>query len=119
MLDPSWESYATALANCSSTDSLLSTFTDLANHLRVDLSMRASIVYARDTRPSGPGLVAALCKALHGFADVQAVDLGVTTTPVLHYVVKARNDKSGKYGEPSVEGYLRKLAEPFKQLVVS
>jgi phosphoacetylglucosamine mutase len=119
MLDQTWESHATTLANCPSTSSLLSTFQTLATHLRVDLSAPASIVYARDTRPSGPGLVEALEAGLKAFgSEVKVIDLGVTTTPVLHYVVKATNDRTGEYGRPDVEGYMEKMAASFKTLVV-
>lgn len=120
MLDQSWETHATALSNCPSTSSLISTFTTLASHLRVDLSAPASIVYARDTRPSGEELVAALERGLEAFgSSVKAVNVGVTTTPILHYVVKATNDKKGEYGKPTAEGYYKKMAEAFKVLVVS
>ena len=119
MLDQSWEAHATALANCPSTSSLLSTFVALATHLRVDLAAPASLVYARDTRPSGPELVAALEAGLSAFKnDVKVVDLDVTTTPVLHYVIKATNDKSRKFGVPTVQGYMEKMAKAFKTLVV-
>lgn len=118
MLDQSWESHATALANCPTTDSLLSTFTTLASHLRVDLSAPASIVYACDTRPSSKELVTALETGLHAFEDVKTLDLGVTTTPVLHYVVKAKNDRSGEYGDPTIDGYLKKLANAFRTVIV-
>jgi phosphoacetylglucosamine mutase len=120
MLDQSWEQHATALANCPSTSSLISTFTTLATHLRVDLSTPASIVYARDTRPSGPDLYAALEAGLQAFGEsVKTVDVGITTTPVLHYVVKATNDKSGEYGVPTIDGYMQKTAKAFKTLIVS
>ena len=120
MLDQSWEAHATALSNCPTTASLMSTFKTLATHLRVDLSAPASIVYARDTRPSGEELVTALEKGLAVFgSSTKTVDLGITTTPILHYVVKAKNDKKGEYGKPTSEGYFQKMAAAFKTLVVS
>ena len=120
MLDQSWEAHATALANCPSTASLISTLTTLAAHLHIDLNKPATIVYARDTRPTGPTLIAAVKAALAVFeGSVKSVDLGVTTTPVLHYVVKATNDKSGIYGEPTEEGYMEKMSTAFKTLIVS
>ena len=119
MLEQSWEAHATALANCPSTPSLISTFTTLASHLRVDLSAPASIVYARDSRPSGPELIAALETGLKVFEEnVKVLDIGVTTTPILHYVVKATNDRKGEYGKPTIEGYYQKMAAAFKTLVV-
>ncbi|WVQ96205.1 hypothetical protein IAU59_003308 [Kwoniella sp. CBS 9459] len=118
MLDPTWEHHATTLANCPTTESLLSTFTTLVTHLRVDLHQPANIVYARDTRPSGPDLIKALEAGLNAFGEgVKVNNLGVTTTPILHYVVKATNDKTGEYGQPTVEGYNQKMAKAFKTLV--
>jgi phosphoacetylglucosamine mutase len=119
MLDTTWESHATALSNCPNTSSLISTFTTLATHLRVDLSAPASIAYARDTRPSGPELVAALERGFSVFPGIKLVDVGVTTTPVLHHVVKATNDRTGRTGKPSSEGYYSKLAHAFTALIVS
>ncbi|TYJ54716.1 hypothetical protein B9479_004656 [Cryptococcus floricola] len=118
MLDPTWEPHATALANCPTTESLISTFTTLIAHLRVDVRQPASIAYARDTRPSGPELVAALEEGLKAFGEgVKLLDVGITTTPVLHYVVKALNVKDGSYGKPTVEGYHEKMSTAFKTLI--
>ncbi|KAK4685783.1 phosphoacetylglucosamine mutase, partial [Tremellales sp. Uapishka_1] len=117
MLDPNWEHHATTLSNCPSTSSLISTFTTLLTHLHIDLHAPASVVFARDTRPSGKELVAAMTKGLQCFPDAKIVDLGVTTTPILHYVVKATNDKTGEYGVPTIEGYMDKTAKSFKTLV--
>lgn len=119
MLEQSWEAHATALSNCQNTDSLVSTFTTLAHHLRVDLNGQASIVFARDTRPSGDELVKALRKGLEAFGtSVKIQDVGITTTPALHHVVRATNDKSGYTGTPTVEGYVEKLAKAFKVAIV-
>ncbi|WVR08283.1 hypothetical protein IAU60_005330 [Kwoniella sp. DSM 27419] len=118
MLEASWEHHATALANCPTTESLVSTFTTLAAHLRVDLSQPANIAYAWDTRPSGPDLVKALERGLAAFGEsVKLNNVGVTTTPILHYVVKATNDKTGEYGTPTKEGYNDKMAKAFKTLI--
>jgi phosphoacetylglucosamine mutase len=45
----------------------------------------------------------------------------VTTTPILHYLVRAINTKGTKdaYGDDSEHGYFTKLSEAFKKLVVS
>ncbi|WVN86981.1 uncharacterized protein L203_102156 [Cryptococcus depauperatus CBS 7841] len=118
MLDPTWETHATALANCPTTESLISTFTTLVAHLRVDLRQPASIFYARDTRPSGPELIEALEAGLKAFGEgVNYQNVGVTTTPILHYVVKATNVQDGSYGEPTIDGYLEKMSSAFKTLI--
>lgn len=119
MLDPHWEQHATLLANCASTEVLISTLFDLVHHLRVDLDAPASIVYARDTRPSGSDLVAAFETGLSVFEGLKKVDLDVQTTPVLHYVVRATNARDGEHGTPTVEGYYERMTGAFKTLIVS
>ncbi len=45
----------------------------------------------------------------------------VTTTPILHYLVRAINTKGTEdaYGVDSEEGYFTKLSTAFKKLIVS
>lgn len=118
MLEQSWETHATALANCETTQDLISAYEAIAAQMRIDISSPASVVYAYDTRPSGPGLIKALEASLSAFGDrVKIVNLGITTTPVLHYVVKATNDRSATYGKPTIEGYYEKLAAALKTLI--
>ncbi|EPT03847.1 hypothetical protein FOMPIDRAFT_1141107 [Fomitopsis schrenkii] len=118
MLETSWEAHATTLANAQSTGDFIAAVDAFATTMKIDLSKPAKVVYARDTRPSGPALVAAL---EDGFAAIgaEARNGGVTTTPVLHYLVRAINTKGTKeeYGEDSEEGYLKKLSAAFKKLV--
>ena len=98
----------------------MSTFATLITHLHVKLATPASIVFARDTRPSGPELVKALVTGFEPFGtNTTVLDVGVTTTPILHYVVKATNDETGTYGTPTPDGYFEKMAAAFKTLIVS
>lgn len=120
MLEQSWEAHATTLANCNSSEELVKAYETLATQLKINVQAPASIVYARDTRPSGPELIKAFQTGLGAYGDlVKSTNLGVTTTPICHYVVKAVNDKSGTYGKPTIEGYNEKLATAFKTLIVS
>ncbi|KAH9898322.1 phosphoacetylglucosamine mutase [Cubamyces lactineus] len=118
MLEAAWETHATNLANAPTTDAFIDALDAFVKTLNIDLSKPARVVYARDTRPSGPALIAAL---ENGFKAIgaEARNAGVTTTPVLHYLVKAINTKGTKdaYGEDSEEGYLQKLSTAFKKLV--
>ncbi|KAI1797953.1 phosphoacetylglucosamine mutase [Ganoderma leucocontextum] len=118
MLEASWETHATNFANAPTTDALIETVETLVKNLRIDLSKPAKVVYARDTRPSGPALVASLEDGFKALG-VEARNAGVTTTPVLHYLVRAINTKGTKesYGEDSEDGYLAKLSSSFKKLV--
>jgi len=48
------------------------------------------VVQGRDTRPSSPALAAAAVQGIEALG-VKVVDLGVLTTPQLHFLVRACN----------------------------
>ncbi|KAI0375077.1 phosphoacetylglucosamine mutase [Pilatotrama ljubarskyi] len=118
MLEAAWEAHATNLANAPTTDAYIDALDAFVKTLKIDLAKPARVVYARDTRPSGPALIAALEDGLKAIG-AEARNAGVTTTPVLHYLVKAINTKGTKdeYGDDSEEGYLQKQSTAFKKLV--
>ncbi|KAI0695168.1 phosphoacetylglucosamine mutase [Cytidiella melzeri] len=118
MLEASWEAHATVLANVTTTDQLISALEQLVSSLRIDLSKPANVVYARDTRPSGVALVSSLEDGFRAL-NVEARNAGITTTPILHYLVRAINTKgtAESYGEDTEEGYMAKLSNAFKKLV--
>lgn len=119
MLEASWEAHATSIANVQSSEEFVDAIAALVQSAKIDLAKPARVVYARDTRPSGASLVAALEDGLKAIG-AEARSAGVTTTPVLHYLVRAINTRGTKddYGVDSKEGYLTKLTEAFKKLVV-
>ncbi|KAH9165824.1 phosphoacetylglucosamine mutase [Lactarius sanguifluus] len=118
MLEASWEIHASVLANASTTSDLIEAIETLVRIAKIDLSKPARVVYGRDTRPSGPPLVASL---RDGLAAIKAEprDAGIVTTPILHYFVRAINTKGTKdaYGDDSEDGYFDKLSGAFKKLV--
>ncbi|KAG1899276.1 phosphoacetylglucosamine mutase [Suillus fuscotomentosus] len=118
MLESSWEAHATALANAPSSVAFVAVVDELVRATKIDLSIPARVVYARDTRPTGPQLVAALKDGLEAI-KAEYRDAGVTTTPVLHYLVRTINTKGTKdsYGEDTEEGYLTKISDAFKKLL--
>ncbi|KAJ7492664.1 phosphoacetylglucosamine mutase [Mycena latifolia] len=118
MLDTSWEIHATALSNAQTTDDFISELEKLVQTLKIDLSKPARVVYARDTRPSGASLVSSLEDGIKAIG-AQGRNAGVTTTPILHYLVRAINTKGTKdsYGDDSEEGYFLKLSTAYKKLV--
>lgn len=124
MLDPTWEAHATTVANAETASDLLKALSQLVDVLKIDMTKPSSVICGRDTRPSGQELNDALhtgVKAM-GQDSVELVDLGIVTTPCVHYAVKARNLKGKEreaYGEPTQEGYLNKIANAFNQLMVS
>lgn len=119
MLESSWEGYATTLSNASTTEEFIDALQTFVKSVKIDLSKPARVVYARDTRPSGGALVSALEDGLNAIG-AEGRNAGVTTTPILHYLVKAINTKGTKneYGEDTEEGYLVKMTDAFKKLIV-
>ncbi|KAF8445893.1 phosphoacetylglucosamine mutase [Boletus edulis BED1] len=117
MLDTSWESHATDFANAPSLDAFIAILEDFIRSKQISLGTPAKVVYARDTRASGPKLVAALRK---GFAAMGAVatDAEVTTTPILHYLVDTINTTTQEWNVNNlIEGYYLKLSNAFKRLL--
>jgi phosphoacetylglucosamine mutase len=74
------------------------------------------VIFARDTRTSGPTLVASLQDALTA-TDTEFTDFKILTTPQLHYLVRCINTKGTQYeyGEVSEKGYYQKLATAFQR----
>jgi phosphoacetylglucosamine mutase len=120
MLEASWEGHATTLSNASSTEEFLRAVETFVQTAQIDLSLPALVVYARDTRPSGADLVLALEDGLKAIG-AKGRDAGITTTPILHYLVRSINTAGTKeaYGVDSEDGYFTKLGNAFQNLVVS
>jgi len=115
MLEQSWEGVATQLANCADVDlpqqlnSIIKQF-----NITADPS-NAQILVGRDTRSSSPRLSAAVVAGVTA-AGGSYTDLGVVTTPQLHYMVVANNTDGG-YGVPSLAGYYDKLTAAFNKFL--
>ena len=120
MLEAAWEGYATALANAGTTEEFIEGCDHLVSSLKIDLTKPSHVLYARDTRPSGPALIKALQDGLTS-VGAEGRDEGVQTTPMVHYLVRCINTKGTpeEYGVDTEEGYYNKLADAFKKLMVS
>lgn len=118
MLEAAWENHATVFANAPTTDDFVESVISLITNARIDLKKPSRVVYARDTRPTGPTLVAAFEDGLRAMS-AEGRNEGVKTTPVLHYLVRCINTKGTdeEYGIDSEEGYMNKLSTAFKKLV--
>ncbi|KAI9318760.1 hypothetical protein BX666DRAFT_2026183 [Dichotomocladium elegans] len=118
MLEQSWESYATALANANDGESLAEAVEQIVTAHDINLEAPAHVIYAHDTRPSCPELVKALEAGL-GASGAKYTSYGLKTTPMLHYLVRCINtaNTNDAYGEPTEEGYYKKLADAFKMAV--
>ncbi|KAI8968495.1 hypothetical protein BDF20DRAFT_896702 [Mycotypha africana] len=118
MLEQSWEAYATKLANAKDGETLVQAVEDVIAQNKIDVQIPAKVIYAYDTRPSCPHLVECL---EHGLKDAGAgsTNFGLKTTPMLHYLVRCINTAgtNDAYGEPTEEGYYKKLAAAFSTAV--
>jgi len=113
MLEFSWESLATGLANAADTD-LPAQLDSIMAKCGIT-ETQGNIIVGRDTRKSSPSLATAVLDGIAA-AGGSANDIGIVTTPQLHYMVVATNTKGG-YGNPSLEGYYAKLTGAFKKFI--
>jgi len=129
MLEASWETYATMFANAEDEYALLEAIRKVVSHTKLDLNTKAVVIQARDTRytsvitcshdrPSGVKLSQALTDGLNAF-EADHVDYDLKTTPQLHYLVRCLNTQGTNepYGVPTEEGYYKKMATAFNQLM--
>ncbi|KAK7068681.1 Phosphoglucomutase-3 [Halocaridina rubra] len=113
MLAPAWEVHATTLVNASD-DEIPRALEKIGGEARIDLNHSPLVFVGRDTRPSSSQLCDAVISGVRVVGgDVK--DLGVITTPIIHYVITCHND-GGTYGVPSEEGYYQKICEAFVKL---
>jgi phosphoacetylglucosamine mutase len=117
MLEASWEAYATTIANAPSDQDAFNVYEKLSLDLKIQGSTQSNVIFARDTRASGPSLVTALVDALEA-TDSVFTDYKYLTTPQLHYLVRCINTKGTPqaYGDVSEVGYYEKLAKAFSAL---
>lgn len=90
----------------------------LVDEIRQIHERPSKVVFARDTRASGPYLVKAL-KAALDVLSIEYKDYGILTTPQLHHMVRCINTAGTEYayGEATEEGYYKKMAAAFKTLM--
>lgn len=114
MLEQDWETYATAIVNCSTDAELVERYDTFAKELKIDLKAPARVIFGRDTRPSGHKLVTALAAAFDA-TNTEYVDYKLLTTPQLHYLTRCTNTEGtpSAYGKVSEVGYYEKLSEAF------
>lgn len=117
MSQAEWETYATRLANAP-LEELGEVYDSLVTEIEVKMDNPARVVFARDTRASGSRLAGALSSALTA-AGAEFVDFKYLTTPQLHYIVRCKNTLGTpyEYGEPTEQGYYKKLSDSFKKVM--
>ncbi|NXR15981.1 AGM1 mutase, partial [Semnornis frantzii] len=114
MLHPSWEEYATQLANAEE-EELQSVITEICQKAAVNQQRDASVFIGRDTRPSSKKLSQSVVDGISVLGGLYH-DYGLVTTPQLHYLVCCHNTQ-GQYGRATLEGYYEKLSKAFTGLI--
>ncbi|NXA19923.1 AGM1 mutase, partial [Ibidorhyncha struthersii] len=114
MLHPSWEEYATQLANAEDGE-LQKIIIEICQKAAVNQHKNASVFIGRDTRPSSEKLSQSVIDGI-SILGGQYHDYGLVTTPQLHYMVCCQNTQ-GQYGKATLEGYYEKLSKAFTELI--
>ncbi|KAI3690919.1 hypothetical protein L2E82_49132 [Cichorium intybus] len=118
MLTQDWEPFADSIANAPDPQSLIQLITEFAKKEKIPLdgANKAAILLGRDTRPSGESLVEAAKQIPEeqctSFGAV-ATNMGIVTTPELHWMVHARN----KGLKASELDYFHQFSSSFRCLI--
>ncbi|XP_073151070.1 phosphoacetylglucosamine mutase [Henckelia pumila] len=93
MLTQSWEPFADAIANASDPHSLIQLIDDFAKkeNIQLDGAPSSEVLLGRDSRPSGKLLVSAASLGATSIMGTVANDMGILTTPQLHWMVRSKN----------------------------
>lgn len=114
MLEQSWEAWATKFANVPD-NKLEATINEIIDEFNIsNMNDRPEIYVGKDTRPSSPSLSKSLIDGVLALGG-KPIDFGIVTTPQLHYFVACRNSHR-EYGEPTEEGYYKKLITAFNKI---
>uniref|UniRef100_T1K323 phosphoacetylglucosamine mutase n=1 Tax=Tetranychus urticae TaxID=32264 RepID=T1K323_TETUR len=112
MLEESWEPICTELAN-ESDEKLEDSVKNLI--LKMNMKGEGLVLMGMDTRDSSEKLALSAADGVKAM-DTCVRDLGLLTTPQLHYIVYAYNKS---LGEPTESGYFTKFSGAFANLCAS
>lgn len=115
MLTQDWEPFAESLANAPDSYTLVEVLDDFVKKEKIALDgeWAAEVFLGRDTRPSGVSFLEAAKQGVASIVKANAKDMGVLTTPQLHWMVRARN----KGLEASEHNYFDQLSSSFRCLL--
>ncbi|KAK6146419.1 hypothetical protein DH2020_020288 [Rehmannia glutinosa] len=115
MLTQQWEPFADAFANAPDPHFLVQLLDDFVKKENITLegAPAAKVLLGRDTRPSGMSLVEAAKQGILSIIGASATDMGVVTTPQLHWMVRVKN----KGIEASEYNYFDQLLTSFRCLL--
>lgn len=115
MMTQDWEPFAEALANAPDPQSFVELVFNFVKEEDISLhgERTAEVLLGRDTRPTGEALLEAAKQGVKGIIGSVALDMGVVTTPQLHWMV--RNKNMGV--KASETDYFIQLSESFRCLM--
>lgn len=102
-----WERYASELVTVDTAEEVADIAVRICATHEIDADAPVTLVIGMDTRGSSPLLVDAVKTGACAFANVQIVDLGLATTPHVHWLVQA-----GTYNDAA--SYFEHMAGSFK-----
>lgn len=116
MLEQSWESLATSLANVSDTE-LQGEVEKIIQAHNIDMGSASSVYVGMDNRYHSPVLLKAVSDGVLALKG-NVKSFGIVTTPMLHYMVVCANtwNTLRAYGTATEEGYYQKLITAFRAL---
>lgn len=115
MLTQEWEPFADAIANAINAENFVQLIDEFIKKegILCGEAYSGAVLVARDTRPSGEELLNAAIQGIRAVKGVMAVDMGILTTPQLHWMVRSRNK-----GMPATESdYYMQLSSSVKTLM--
>ncbi|KAJ7944641.1 Phosphoacetylglucosamine mutase [Quillaja saponaria] len=115
MLSQQWEPFADALANAPSPQDLIRLISEFVEkeNISFDGGRPVEVLLGRDTRPSGDSLLKAATEGITSIVGAVAIDMGILTTPQLHWMVHARNKALGALEHD----YFEQLSSSFRCLM--
>lgn len=113
MLESSWETYATNLANVAD-DKLEEEVKKIIDLENINLDTLPNVFVGMDTRYHSPMLSKAVVNGVICLKG-NVREYGICTTPMLHYFVVCRNTNN-EYGLPTEEGYYQKFLSAFEKI---
>eukprot|EP00735_Rhodelphis_limneticus_P014330 TRINITY_DN8339_c0_g1::TRINITY_DN8339_c0_g1_i1::g.29165::m.29165 TRINITY_DN8339_c0_g1::TRINITY_DN8339_c0_g1_i1::g.29165 ORF type:complete len:872 (+),score=284.15,sp/F1RQM2/AGM1_PIG/44.63/6e-134,NTP_transf_3/PF12804.2/3.8e+03,NTP_transf_3/PF12804.2/9.8e-15,PGM_PMM_I/PF02878.11/7.7e-05,PGM_PMM_I/PF02878.11/2e-07,PGM_PMM_I/PF02878.11/9.8e+02,PGM_PMM_IV/PF00408.15/4e-09,PGM_PMM_IV/PF00408.15/5.7e+03,NTP_transferase/PF00483.18/3.3e-09,PGM_PMM_II/PF02879.11/4.8e-08,PGM_PMM_II/PF02879.11/5.4e+03,PGM_P len=91
MLEFSWESHATLLANAKTPNDIATIITQIIDSTKVDMSQAGQVFIGYDTRATSVELASAAANGIKAIDGVTVKVFAEVTTPQLHYLVSEAN----------------------------
>ncbi|WCJ20700.1 Phosphoacetylglucosamine mutase [Euphorbia peplus] len=115
MLTQDWEPFADAIANAASPQDLVQLIDEFVKkeNIPFDGVRSAEVLLGRDTRPSGEFLLECAKQGINSIVGAHTFDMGILTTPQLHWMVRARN----KCMKATEADYYEQISSSFRCLI--